>query len=165
MQNYEKWLLTSSYLSVLPSVCQQVTTRLPLEGFLRSLILRCFSKYFPENWSFSRIGQEKRVFSVRTSWHIWSYLAQFFLEWEMFQTIFLAEIKPHILHWITFFWKFSVYEIMWKNIVLWGRPQMTRRSMCVPCWITKAANTLSEYVIIKAFPLQEWQQCRASMLR
>jgi len=33
------------------------------------------------------------------------------------------------------------------------------------CWIPKATNTLSEYVIFIAFPLQQWLHERASMLR
>jgi len=32
-------------------------------------------------------------------------------------------------------------------------------------WIHKATNTHSEYVIIIMFPLQQWLQKRASMLR
>ena len=33
----------------------------------------------------------------------WSYLAQFFLEWEMFQRVIVEKIKTHILVSITFF--------------------------------------------------------------
>jgi hypothetical protein len=44
-----------------------------------------------------------------------------------------------------------VYEIMWKNAVEWGRPQMTIWRMCVAYWIPKATNTHSEYVILVAF--------------
>jgi hypothetical protein len=54
---------------------------------------------------------------------------------------------------------------MWKNIVELGRPQMTIRRMLIACWITKATNTHSEYVIFTAFPLQQWLQERGSMLR
>jgi hypothetical protein len=32
------------------------------------------------------------------------------------------------------------------------------------CWVIKAKNTHSEYVIIIAFPLQQWLHERASML-
>jgi hypothetical protein len=43
----------------------------------------------------------------------------------------------------------AVYEILWKNIVERGRPQMTWH-MRIPCWITKAINTNihSEYVVL-----------------
>ena len=32
----------------------------------------------------------------QTDIHFWSYLAQFFLEWEMFQTKVVEKIKTHI---------------------------------------------------------------------
>jgi hypothetical protein len=35
----------------------------------------------------------------------------------------------------------------------------------VACWITKAANTHSEYVIRIAFPSQQWLRERPSLLR
>jgi hypothetical protein len=37
--------------------------------------------------------------------------------------------------------------------------------MRIACWMTKAANTHSEYVIRIAFALQQWLRERASMLR
>jgi hypothetical protein len=58
---------------------------------------------------------------MKTTWHIWSYLAQFFLELEMIQTNVVAEIKTHILCWMTFFWKFSFHEIMWKKYCIVGQ--------------------------------------------
>ena len=33
------------------------------------------------------------------------------------------------------------------------------------CWIPKATNTISQYVILIAFPLQQWLSGRAPMLR
>jgi hypothetical protein len=39
------------------------------------------------------------------------------------------------------------------------------RRMCVACWITKATYTHSEYIIVIAFPRQQWLRERASMLR
>jgi len=59
----------------------------------------------------------------------------------------------------------GVYEIMWKNIVERVRPQMTTWLMRIACWITKATNTHSEFVILIAFPLQQRLYERASMLR
>jgi hypothetical protein len=41
---------------------------------------------------------------------------------------------------------------------------MTVRRMRITCWIPKATNTLSEYGIILAFPLQQWLHERASVL-
>ena len=45
-----------------------------------------------------------------------------------------------------------------------GRSQTTIWRMRITCWINKATNTHSEYVIIIAFSLQQWLHERASML-
>ena len=37
--------------------------------------------------------------------------------------------------------------------------------MCILCWIPKATNTHSDYVILNAFPPEQWLHERASMLR
>jgi hypothetical protein len=52
---------------------------------------------------------------------------------------------------IFFFENRAVYEIMWKNIVEPGRPQMTLWGMRFACWILKATDTQSEYVVLIAF--------------
>jgi hypothetical protein len=44
-------------------------------------------------------------------------------------------------------------------------PQMTTWRMRIACWIPKSTNTHSEYVILIAFPLQQWLQESASVLR
>jgi len=54
---------------------------------------------------------------------------------------------------------------MWKNIVDWGRPQMTKWRMRIACWIPKAINTHSGCVILIAFPLQQYLHKSASLLR
>jgi hypothetical protein len=41
---------------------------------------------------------------------------------------------------------------------------MTIRRMRIACWIPKFTNTLSEYVILIVFPLQQWLHVRASVL-
>jgi hypothetical protein len=58
----------------------------------------------------------------------------------------------------------AIFEIMWKNTVEPGRPQMTIWHMCIACWIPMATNTLSEYVILICFPLQQWFHKRTSVL-
>jgi hypothetical protein len=57
----------------------------------------------------------------------------------------------------------TVYK-MWKNTVEPGKPQMTIWCMRIACWIPQTTNTHSEYVILIAFPLQQWLHERASML-
>ena len=87
----------------------------------------------------------------------------------MFQTNIVEKIKIQILHSIAllllfFSRKRAVYEVMRKNIVEPGRPQMTAWCMSISCCIPKPANTQSEYVILTAFPLQQLLHERASML-
>jgi hypothetical protein len=48
-----------------------------------------------------------------------------------------------------------VYVIMWKSTEQPCRPQMTMMCMRNACWIPKATNTRSEYVIPIAFPRQQ----------
>jgi len=62
-----------------------------------------------------------------------------------------------------FFENRTFYEIMWKNNLETGRPQMTIWRMRNACWIIKTTNTNSEYVIFIAFPLQQWLRERTSM--
>ena len=83
----------------------------------------------------------------------------------MFQTNVKEKIKTHILYSITFFSENrTVYEIMRKNYVQPGRPQMTVRRLRIACRLPKATNTLSEYVVLIALQLQEWLHERASVL-
>jgi len=53
---------------------------------------------------------------------------------------------------------------MWKNIV---QPDMAHTvvwRMRIACYIPKATNTHSEYVVLNAFPLQRWLHDRDSVL-
>jgi hypothetical protein len=54
---------------------------------------------------------------------------------------------------IFFFENPTAYGILWKNIVNPNRPRMIVWCMRVACWIPQATNTVSEYIIIIAFPL------------
>jgi hypothetical protein len=52
---------------------------------------------------------------MKTDIHVLSYLAEFFLEWEIFQTKVVKEIKTHFLISLFIFFFFenvTVYEIM-----------------------------------------------------
>ena len=77
--------------------------------------------------------------NIRT-YIFYHYFAQIFLEREMSQTKFAVKIKIHILCSVAFiFANRATYE-MWKSTVEPGRSQVT-------CWIRKATNRHSEYVI------------------
>jgi len=53
---------------------------------------------------------------MKTSINFLSHLAQFFLEWEMFQKKVVEKVKPHILFWTTFcFRKLRRLWDIWKN--------------------------------------------------
>ena len=92
---------------------------------------------------------------MKTSIHFWSYLTQFSLEWDMFQTEVVEKLKTYFLCSANFFRNNAVYEIMWKNTVQPDSPHMTVQQKHIACWIPKATNTNSEYVIVIAFPLQQ----------
>ena len=50
---------------------------------------------------------------MKTNIHVWSYLAEFFLEWEMFLTNLVKKIETHILYSISFLLK--LYRL-WDNV-------------------------------------------------
>jgi hypothetical protein len=54
---------------------------------------------------------------------------------------------------------------MWKNAVEPYRAQMAIWRMRFACWIPKARNTHSEYVILTTFPQQKWLHESISTLR
>jgi len=54
----------------------------------------------------------------------------------MFQIKVVENIKTHILSSVTFFENRTVYEIMWKNTVEQGRPQLTIWRMRIVCCIS-----------------------------
>ena len=84
----------------------------------------------------------------------------------MFYTKVVEKIKTHfVFSNFLFFENRTVYEIMWKNIVEPGWPQMTVWRMRIACWIPQATNTHTEYVNPIAHPLQQWLQERAVVLR
>ena len=65
----------------------------------------------------------------------------------------MEKIKTHFVFSNIFSENLTVYEIIWKNVVERGRPQMTIWRMRIACWIPKATNTHSQYVIFIVFPL------------
>jgi len=62
------------------------------------------------------------------------------------------------------FYNRGVHEIMWKNIVEPNRPQVTISRMRITCWIPKATNAHSDYVILVTFTLQRWFLERSCLL-
>ena len=52
-----------------------------------------------------------------------------------------------------------------ENVIEPDRPQMTIWRMSIACWMPKATDTHSEYVILIALPLQQLLHEHASNLR
>ena len=100
--------------------------------------------------------QEKRVLYMKAYVHLW-YLAEFFLEWEMFNINVVQKIKTHNLSTVTFFpnvMAFMIYVCVCVCVCVcvWERerekslrpdsPQVTKQyaaeKIRFPCQITKA---------------------------
>ena len=65
----------------------------------------------------------------------------------MFQKKFVEKIKTHVLCFVFFSPENrAVYDMMWKNIVDRGKPQMTITRMRIACWISKTTDTLTQVV-------------------
>ena len=74
----------------------------------------------------------------------------------MFQTKILEKIKRHFLFNNILPEYRTAYEIMWENMVERGRPQITIWRMGIACWLSKAIDTHSEYLIRIAYSQQQW---------
>jgi hypothetical protein len=95
-----------------------------------------------------------------------SYLALFFLEWEMFRTKLVKKTKTHFMI-DNFFFRKSCR--LWDNVEKYGTDGQTTddnvtRRMLFACWIPKATDTHSEYVTVNAFSLQQLLYERDSTL-
>jgi hypothetical protein len=92
--------------------------------------------------------------------HLWQYVAEFFIEWAVSYKICRENQNTH-LYSITFLRKSCR---LWDNMEKYGIARQYIQHICIACWITKATDTHSEYVILTAFPWQQWLRERASVL-
>jgi hypothetical protein len=100
---------------------------------------------------------------MKTDIRFWSYV-HIFWEWEMFQTKVVGETKTHFVFSNLFPENRAFFfKIMWKNIAERGRSQMTIWRTRIACRIRKLHTHTHNTQI--AFPLQQWLQERASILR
>ena len=65
----------------------------------------------------------------------------------MFQATAVEKIKTYFVL-KNFFENCAVHDIMWKNIVQSDKPQVTVWRSHIICWILKAADTNSEYLLL-----------------
>jgi hypothetical protein len=89
--------------------------------------------------------------------YIFDHLFKFFVEWETSQTK-AQKFKTHIFCSVTCFKTRTLYKIIWKGIV---DPD---RRVRIACWISKATNKHSEYVLLLAFSVQQLLHERALTL-
>jgi len=79
------------------------------------------------------------------------------LRMKKFQTNFLYKIKTHILRSATFFPTIMPFKRLCGK--MWysqrGYRWQNNKRMCIACWITRATNTHSEYVILNALRRQQ----------
>jgi hypothetical protein len=61
---------------------------------------------------------------MKTYLHLWQYLAEFFLEWGMFQIKVVEKIKTHVLFSVTFFSFFRKSRRLWDNVKKVVQPDM-----------------------------------------
>jgi len=82
----------------------------------------------------------------------------------MFQTKGVEKMKTHFVVSNFFFENCAAYKRMWENIVQPDMAHMTVWRMRIACYIPKATNTHSQYVMLNAFPLQQWLHERDAVL-
>jgi len=103
---------------------------------------------------------------MKTCVHLWWYLAEFFVEWEMFQTEVVGENKNTRFIFGNFFRESCR---LWDNVEKCGARQAPDDNITgyirIACWITKVTNTHSGYVIPIAFSQQLWLHERIIMLQ
>jgi hypothetical protein len=144
---------------ILPLKCSVKRFSVPWFRLLTFYMVNKMCIFWSEKLWYYRNARYYNDKKMKTNVHFRSYLAQFFLEGNIFRTKYVEEIKTNIFCSVIFpfFENRKVYEVMWKNIVEQDSPHMTIWRMRLACWITKATNTHTKVVIILiAFPQQQW---------
>ena len=106
------------------------------------------------------------LFTTKPTWTSWNgTLSSVVRGWQLrpcFRRKFYRKSK-HILFSVTFSRKPC---LSWDNVGNWGRAGQVTDAIIIwrmrlACWMTKATGTYSEYVILVAFPWQQWLRERA----
>ena len=142
-------------MSVCPSAWK---TGLPPDGFSLTLIFMSFSKICQKNSKFHS-NRTRITDTLHEDLCTFMLTYRSVLKMRLFQVKVVEKIKTHILCSRNFFSeKCADCEKMLKE---YGRPGQARdyniiQRMRFECWITKATDTQSEYVILLIFPLELW---------
>ena len=147
-------------LSVLLFLCPRERTRLSLDGFPLNSKFEHFSKICQKkNSSFIKAEQKQRVLHMKSNIHFFIISRSITLRMRNVSSKSCRRRQNTHFMFNNFFF---VPFIIWY----WRTGQATDDSMAqlyFSCWIPKAANTHSEYVIRIAFPLQQWLHEGASL--
>ena len=112
-------------------VCPHAT-RLPLDGFWWNFTSDIYYKICRENSSHIKIQKEELILYMKKFSHLWQYLAEYLLLWEIFQINVVEKIKIHILCSVAFFQKLCrLWDIVEKYDRAWevADGSMATRSM------------------------------------
>ena len=113
-------------------------------------------------------GQKNiKLLYLKIDTHLWLYLAVLFRMRNVSNESCRGNWNTHFVFSKVLFIYFSKSCHLWecgKNIEP-DRPQLAVWRMRIACWIPKATNTHSQYVIFIAYPLQQWLHERSSMSR
>ena len=117
--------------------------------------LNIFRKYVKQIQVSLKSVEKISVFYTKTYANLWFYLADFFLEWKIFQTKVTDKIKTHVSCPPSLFFPRKSC-LLRDNVEKCFRTGVAVDDNIIPrmrfaCWITKARNTHSEYVILIAF--------------
>ena len=117
-------------------------------------------EYFPKSFEKIQVPLKSDKSNRHFTWrpiHIFKISRSFRLRMRNVSDKILGKIKTHIIYSTAFFFENrTVYEIRWKNNVEQGKPQKTIWRMSVECWLPKATNTYTEYLILIVFLLLQW---------
>ena len=113
-------------------------------------------------WTDSHKIWQQRVLYMKTYIHLWQYFVEFFLEWEMFHTKVVEEVKTLILCSITF----SRESCRLWDVEKYGRiRRATYDNMAhALCVLDNYGYRHSKCELLIAFPRQQWLCESASML-
>ena len=84
----------------------------------------------------------------------------------MFQAKVVEKIKTHFML-NNFFFFFQKSYLLWPNVEKCcraGHATDDNMACAIACWVRKATNTCSEYIILIAFPVHQWLHKSASVL-
>jgi len=146
--------------------------RPPLDGFSWTLKFAYVSKICRENQVWLKSKNNKRHFTWRPTLNCSSYLAQLFLEREMFQTELEEKIKTHILCSVIFFFprkscclRDNAEKYRTAGQAMWQ--YKTAHALGSAGYLRQHTHTHTHTprIILIAFPLQRWLHEPASVLR